>query len=604
MASATDTRRSNTPERLGRSSFSSIRERDDDLAQTFTSSKISSYNTPLEHAIDDSSADEDTMLATQTQFAPPITQPSSRLHGYWAPPDSFKGWKGINVKGKLASKSFGDLQILNNAWKPAPSPPRVRGRAAPGEAIIEVLPIEILNNIIGFLELDIPPNGIERRNVDLMSCLLTSKTMHTATLNTLYTKVTIPHSRIFHKFLVNITAYPALGTIVRRLDFSHFNPSSLFSTARERLQTRNLTPDTLLQCLQLTPCLQEFMAQEYIDDELDINVLRKLFTGLDRIRALDFCGCSSTAFKSSFLELTSAPLPETLMIERLSLHKCLTLPSSVLDAVLPRLKFLTHLDVAGTRLSNKALQSIPHTAKLTHLNLAKCNALSADNVIDFIQNHPAAKQLVFLSLASDARSHELLSASDVTTLIPLLPKTLKSLSLKGSKMNASHIDLLLPLTKHLEELALGRSLKLQDVDRLFIPDESKPVEEQVEWVPHTIKYLDLTDMWGNELDLTILYNVSCLLKRYTEPLEVIELADDAFKRLRKSPGAIGRAGWRISDLHVRSWLVRNHDPNEPMRDDGRRPWKMGAQYWGMRKVPVTVAEVGGMYGSFMFGRQL
>lgn len=144
---ATDTQRSNTPEKAGRSSFSSIRERDDDLAQTFTSSKVSSYNTPPEEAVEDySSADEDTMLATQTQLVAPLTQPSSRLHGYWAPPsDSFKGWKGINVKGKLASKSFGDLQILNNAWKPAPSPPRVKGRDRPGEATLEQLPIEILS---------------------------------------------------------------------------------------------------------------------------------------------------------------------------------------------------------------------------------------------------------------------------------------------------------------------------------------------------------------------------------------------------------------------------------------------------------------------------
>ena len=33
---------------------------------------------------------------------------------------------------------------------------------------------------------------------------------------------------------------------------------------------------------------------------------------------------------------------------------------------------------------------------------------------------------------------------------------------------------------------------------------------------------------------------------------------------------------------------------------GRRGWKMGAMWWGMRKVPVAVGEVGGLYGHYMF----
>lgn len=49
--------RSPSPVALGRSSFSSIRERDSDLAQTFTSSKISSYGTRnFEAAVSDESS--------------------------------------------------------------------------------------------------------------------------------------------------------------------------------------------------------------------------------------------------------------------------------------------------------------------------------------------------------------------------------------------------------------------------------------------------------------------------------------------------------------------------------------------------------------------
>jgi len=94
-----------------------------------------------------------------------------------------------------------------------------------------------------------------------------------------------------------------------------------------------------------------------------------------------------------------------------------------------------------------------------------------------------------------------------------------------------------------------------------------------------------------------------MLSKQTQPLEVIEISEAGAKKAKESAGPLARRGWRTSEVHRRSWLVRNADPKEP-RDDGRRPWKMGAQFWGMRKIPVARAEVGGMYGSFMFGRNL
>ncbi|EON96310.1 putative leucine rich repeat domain-containing protein [Phaeoacremonium minimum UCRPA7] len=601
--------RSGSPDSADRGSFSSIRETDSDLTQAFTLSKVSSYQVP-EQAVEELPSPPPMGTMVQAEFLPPLTQPNSKLHGYWFPSESFKGWKQINVRGKLASKSFGDLHMLNQSWsQPSPRQPLTRRLSGygPGEAPFERLPIEVLSSIINLLVLDVPPNGIARRNVDLMSLLLTSKTLHTATLETLYRHITIPHSRIFHKFLVHISSYPSLGTVVRRLDFSHLNPSTLFSTASERAQARNLTSDTLLQCLELTPYLQEFLAQEYLDDDLDGQVLRKLFLGLDRMKALDFCGCSSTAFKDAFTSTLLFNWPMELPIERLSLHKCMTLPAAVFETLLPRMPRLTHLDVAGTRVTDAALASIPLKARITHLNLAKCRALSADFLIKFLSSHPAvANSLVWLSIASDARTFELFDAEHLSQLIPLLPKTLKSLSLKGSKMNPSHIKQLLPLSKSLEELALGRSLDIKDINGLFVPDEDE-IEEQIDWVPHTLRYLDLSDMWGGELDLPTLFGNSCaILSKYTIPLEVVEVADDAARRLTKSPVPLSRAGWRLSELGSRTWIVRNKDGFDKsfQADDGRRSWKMGAESWGMRKIPVARAEVGGMYGSFMFARKL
>ncbi|KAI1766858.1 hypothetical protein GGR53DRAFT_463993 [Hypoxylon sp. FL1150] len=600
------------PEKYTRSSFSSVREVDLDMAQTFTSTKISSYSRQSEEVIEDPPSPQGMATTTNSQFIPPVTQPNSKLHGCWFPAvaaEGFQGWKQIGVRGRQASKSYGDLQALKIVWSTPVTPTKKKDpeRPAPGRSSIEKLPTEILGQVIDHLVLDVPPNGISARNVDLMCLLLTSRTLHSATLNALYKNITIPHSRIFRKFLSHISQNQELGTIVRRLDFSHFNPMPLFSTASERATTRDLTPETLMQCLELTPFLREFLAQEYVEEDIDRNVLRKLFFGLQRLQGVDFCGCSSAGFKTAFQSILLSDWPETVSISRLSLHKCITLPPTVFETLLPRLGNLTHLDLSGTRVTDEALQSIPHNAKITHLNLSTCKLLTADVVIDFLTNHPAVRELVFLSVGADARSHQLLEEDDLTKLIPVLPHTLRSLSLKGSKMNSSHINLLRPLTKHLEELALGRRLKISDIDRLFVPDENNTDDDldgQLGWVPHTLKYLDISDYAAAEFDLIALFGRgTSIMKKYSAPLEVIEVAEDLEKRLAKSP-VVRQLGWAVTENGNRAWLVRVHDPADGPRDSGLRSWKMGASFWGMRKVPVAAAEVGGMYGSYMFKRRL
>ncbi|KAF3766359.1 hypothetical protein M406DRAFT_37475 [Cryphonectria parasitica EP155] len=614
----------------GRSSFSSIREDDTDLAQAFTASKVSSYSHQQQHeissALDDHPSPAMGTMVQHAEFFPPITRPDSRLHGNWYPADNFRGWKQINVKGRLASRSFGDLHLMNLAWTTHPDTTVLQKQRrpsghAPGDAPMERLPLELLSNIIGLLVIDVPPNSLTKRNIDLMSLLLTSKKVHGATLVTLYRQITIPHSTIFKKFLGHVASHAALGTLVRRFDFSHFNPNMMFTTASERSLAQNLTATTLLQALELTPHLQEFLSQEHIDGDIDAHVLQKLFFGLDRIAALDFCGCTSSAFRAAFVDAFPATAEEwaaDLALKRLSLHKCTTLPSTVFESLLPHLPHLTHLDVAGTRITDAALASIPKTARLTHLNLAKCSNLSADAIIQFLAEHPAAaagpgsSTLAWLSLATDASTHETFDESAISRLLPVLPSSLKSLSLKGSRMNTSHIPLLLPLTKHLEELALGRGLKITDTNTLFGPTSSSadsgamdvdspssPVVAEAAWCPHTLHYLDLSDLWSTELDLPTLYDTAqcALLARVTEPLEVLEVSADAGRRLRDAP--LRRLGWHRSEAGARTWVVRDSASGGEVRS-----WKMGAESWGMRKVPVARADVGGMYGSYMFARRL
>lgn len=576
-------------DKTARSSFSSVRENDDGLAQTFTRSKISSYTNEAEEVFDESPTNE----ISQPTFQAPLTQPNSKLHGFWAPAPTFRGWREIPLNGKKASRSFENLRNLCMTWSPSPTPKPERIKKttfAAGQSPLESLPSEILGAIIDLLVVELPPNGLTTRNTDLMSLLMVSRSLHATTLNTLYRHITIPHSRIFRKFLTTITDYPSLASIVRRLDFSHFNPSTIFSTASERAQTRNLTAETLARCLDLTPYLQEFLAQEYVDDDLSPEVLRKLFFGLPRLQAIDFCGCSSAAFRNSYKTILEEPWPETLNISRLSLHKCLSLPSSVFETILPRLGRITHLDVAGTRVTDEALESIPTTARITHLNLSKCKELSSEAVVRFITTHPSVKDsLVFLSLATDASTHLLLGKEDIETVLPLLPRTLRSLSLKGSRMDPSHISLLQPWTQTLEELSLGRGLELGDIHELFYSNK--------EWKTHNLRYLDISDIE------TRLGSASDLLAADSAPLHVIEVGERGYERAAKVKRSLESVGWTVKEFGSRYWLVRLNDDGTTY-DNGGRWWKMGAESWGMRKVPVAAAEVGGMYGSFMFGRRL
>jgi hypothetical protein len=579
-------------EKTARSSFSSVRENDDGLAQTFTRSKVSSYTNEAEEVFDESPSLE----LSQPTYQPPLTQPNSRLHGFWVPADGFRGWREIPIKGKKASRSVENLRNLCMSWSPPPTPKvEKKERVVPsayavGQSPLETLPNEILGAIIDLLVVELPPNGLTTRNADLMALLLVSRTLHAATLNTLYRHITIPHSRIFRKFLATVNNYPSLASIVRRIDFSHFNPSTIFSTASERAQTRNLTSETLVQCLELTPYLQEFLAQEYVDDDLGPDVLRKLFFNMPNLRAVDFCGCSSASFRNSFKTLLEDRWPETLDVTRLSFHKCLGLPSSVFETILPRLTRVTHLDLAGTRVTDEALQSIPETARITHLNLAKCKELSSEVVVKFITTHPAVKDsLVFLSLATDASTHLLLGKEDIDVILPQLPLTLKSLSLKGSRMDPSHIALLDPLLENLEELALGRGLDLGDVQQIFY--------DKNQWKPHNLRYIDMSDFE------TRLGSASDLLAADSAPLHVIEVEERAYERAAKMKKSLHREGWTAKEFGSRYWLVRLN-PDGTTYDNGGRWWKMGAESWGMRKIPVANAEVGGMYGSFMFGRRL
>lgn len=371
-----------------------------------------------------------------------------------------------------------------------------------------------------------------------------------------------------------------------------------------------MTSRSLLKCLELTPEIQEVLLQENLDDDVDENVLRKLFFGLKKLRAVDFCASSSKPFVESFstslTDLIDRP-SFNLSICRLGLHECFTLPSSTFEILLPRLPRLTHLDVSHTRITDDALSAILNTASLTHLNLGRCTSISGRGVVDFLTSHPAARQLQYLNLSCDIARYRLLWETDIERLLPALPTTLRSLNLNGAKIRHWHTPLLIPLTKHLEELSLASAeLSLQDINSFFCPgsppssplvEGSRAERDKEVWMPPSLHYLDLSSI--PSITQSALFGTSCmLLSPETAPLEVIELGDKAISSLRECRNTNKRLGWVVKELGRRGWYVR--DSKDVTNSNGKRSWKMGAMWWGMRKCPVAWGEVGGLYGHYMF----
>ncbi|KAL3489380.1 hypothetical protein BJX62DRAFT_252683 [Aspergillus germanicus] len=586
-----------------RESFGSIKEDVDGIAQSFVDTHLDQ---------------------------PHKERPKAELFDMQHPPEfccpcgGFLGWKQIRLGGKSLSRSYSDLRALGNAsargwaWEATPTPaskaPTPKEQIPePGSSRLEKVPPEILDQIISHLALDVPPNGYTPRNVDLVACLLTSKTLHAATLSVLYRNMTFPHSIIFSKALNHMSQYPALGTLVRRLDFSHFTSVGLGRTKQMNSEIQNLTSKTLLTFLNLLPNLKECLLQEHLEGDLSVEVIAKLFLDLPNLHAIDFCGSSSSSFSALFQQALTfgAGLPLTLPnLRRISLHECSGIPSSAFELLLPRLVNLTHLDVTHTQISDDALFAIPETAKITHLSVSRCIRLRGSKVVEFLTTHPAVcDSLVFLNVMTDASRYRLLEEEDVHKLLPKLPTTLRSLNLGGAKVTSSHTDALIPLTKHLEELGLSSAdLSAKDLNRFFTPSqpagEDALASETAVWVPPTLCYLDLTKIPGLTVGVVFNTNACLLLSKQSYPLQVIEFSDKLITPLREKPKNTKTSpDWTVRELGRRGWYVRDPAsmPNTPI-DDGSRSWKMGARWWGMRKIPVATGDVGGLYGHYMFKR--
>ncbi|KAF3905373.1 hypothetical protein ABW21_db0202414 [Orbilia brochopaga] len=468
-----------------------------------------------------------------------------------------------------------------------PALPAADYGVADRRAPFEKLPVEIYDQIFAHLIPLEPPSDYKKRNGDLSAVLKTSRTLYAACLFTIFQHAYFPHSPVYSKFLAQITAHPALGNMVRRMDFSQYTSIGLGRTGRMNMEMQNLTAKTLTLGLQHTRNLREYLAQEALGPDIDAKVLEELFFNLPLLEAVDFCGASASRFKEAFTEVIhpwNPRLPKTFSIQRLSLHECTTLPTTVFNALLPRLPNLTHLDLSHTQVTDIALMSIPDTAKITHLSLSKCARLRGENVVTFLLDHPAVRNLQVLNLHYDSSRYRLLSALDVEDLLPNLPKSLVSLNLTGASIASEHIGLILPLVSRLEELSLGHTeLAIEDINALFAP----------QW-KSSLRYLDLTGVAAVTPN-TLHYSTNPILA-VSGDLQVLELSEKNVTGCAKLQ-ATKRLGWNERSYSRRSWLVRDHDKGDG-QIEAHRPWKMGSTKWGNRKIACNWGEVGGIYGYY------
>lgn len=471
---------------------------------------------------------------------------------------------------------------------------------------IESLPDEILDMVFDLVQMDTQQEYSIFSRVDLFSCLSVSRRVHAAALRALYKHVIIYRSKTFHKLVNSVQDDPELGQHIKTLDFSHYSHMGYGKSRGQTNGTPYLTKETMKIVLSHSSSLRAFLVHEHLDDELDLGVLSTLLS-IKSLKYLDFAGCTSHPFVNSFTGLLSSNSPQNWsQIKRLSLHECTTLKPAVFETILPQLNFATHLDLAHTQVNDAALLSIPTTASITHLNLGRCTQITGAGVVRFLSQHPAARHsLVWLDLSADASRYRLLNEEDLNALLPVLPHTLRALNLGGAKITRQHVPVLRLLATHLEELGLkGANLGLStDINQILsLPPDRQTKFDQPE-LRSTLRYIDLTDI-SSVSQMSLSYSPVSIKDNSSLPLEVIELGSAVLTEISRRNKNVKDPDWTVKELGRRGWCVRttNGLPPSYTLDDGYRNWKMGARWWGMRKLPVVDQDVGGMYGYFMFKR--
>lgn len=434
------------------------------------------------------------------------------------------------------------------------------------------LPLEILYQIIEIVYYDDNTTSINSNLENFSKTIpLLLKALNTISLRFLYKYANFNRPHSFDKFLQNLIKYPTLGQFVEFMDFQIFTSIGLGRTGRMNQEIQMVTSKTILQALELTPNLIEFLASENIQDDLDEHVLNYLFNNLPKLQALDFCGASSESFMSAFQKLIiNDPIneldDEEVVLKsslenlfKISFHDCSNLTPDVFIKILPHLPNLRRLDLTHTSITSTILNTyLPHSIELTHISLAKCSKLTTKDLINFLTNHPAVSKhlLTWLNLQIDSNMVTPLNEVYLYyTLKHLKAENLRYLNLGGLPLNGKILRLIKTNFTRLESLSLSHSsIELNDVNEYLNENKS-------------IRYLDITGC-----KKITRWNLTHILKaNYDSPLSAIEFDYKLLFELT-SGEFVKILPLQSSNMNLLSYETKEPEIWKFYDNEGRRSW--------------------------------
>lgn len=289
--------------------------------------------------------------------------------------------------------------------------PDIKSKTLSGHSM-GTIPPEIVYEILTYQFRDLlrndHPGTAEKFNENLAtfvkSNLTVNKTFSHICRVLIYRYCNLTTAKRFHGLLQTLKANRALCNKVEVADFQELTSIGLGRSSEMNKKIKNLTNETLLEFLMLTKAnLREFLACENIEDDLDDNIIKYIFSPGKVLTVVDFCGCSGTSFTQSFIKALEKlyhvnkstdqhqlePIQQNYQITCLGLNDCIDLPSHVLWKIFKMLPELQKLDLSHTSIDDDTLYNgIPHWKNLTHLSLATCLQVTPRALLEFFSHHP------------------------------------------------------------------------------------------------------------------------------------------------------------------------------------------------------------------------
>ncbi|OWP04269.1 hypothetical protein B2J93_9337 [Marssonina coronariae] len=470
---------------------------------------------------------------------------------------------------------------------------------AVGLSPLECLPTELLNRILLLVAAPVPSRGWNSpyalpdegfyRPSSLLSCLRVSVRIHETAIYIMYRGLVVlacKTSSITRIFQI-LDQKPRLASLVHTFDI-----------------TRSLCSDCTISHhkLALLPQLRDLRLS--LSHVKEVEMLHELVFGIPSLESLtlDVSRLSEDTqmLRGAFDSLSHGLYSNltTLNFTDLKGASSLHVPN-MFRSLLPRMYRLQFLNVSRAFISADALSAIPSSARLTYLDIRGCRGLALDGLVDFLSTHPAVTSSLVVLKAGNIADPAPLSEAQVDIIISYAPRTLRSLDLSLSSMGRGNIAQLQLLCCQLEELSLGRNLRMRDVEDMLLrpvftfQDEYRTSSSSDEYTEEACVHactlepmrraialcklrrrLDSVCMNVNNrrtaMALTLRYlNVSSLaveeqgqikqsvlLGSHTKPLLAIELGEIPWEEWSLLERACCAARWRAERVGKRSWLER------------------------------------------------